>query len=83
MRASFPEDPESYDGVTGLLAVAANNGQAVRAAFVLRGLLYFVKEHSLHATQDDGVNEPAHWTLNEVSRTVGTFSVHGADVGED
>ncbi len=83
VRASFPEDPESYDGVTGLLAVAANNGQAVRAAFVLRGLLYFVKEHSLHATQDDGVNEPAHWTLNEVSRTVGTFSVHGADVGED
>ncbi len=83
VRASFPEDPESYDGVTGLLAVAANNGQAVRAAFVLRGLLYFVKEHSIHATQDDGVNEPAHWTLNEVSRTVGTFSVHGTDVGED
>ena len=83
VRASFPEDPESYDGVSGLLSVAANNGQAVRAAFVLRGLLYFVKEHSIHATQDDGVNEPAHWTLNEVSRTVGTFSVHGADVGED
>jgi hypothetical protein len=83
VRASFPEDPESYDGVTGLLAVAANNGQAVRAAFVLRGLLYFVKENSIHATQDDGVNEPAHWALNEVSRTVGTTSVHGADVGED
>ena len=31
----------------------------VRAAFVLRGQLYFVKEHSIYSTQDDGVNEPA------------------------
>ena len=83
VRASLAADPESYDGVSGLLSVAENNGQAVRAAFVLRGQLYFVKEHSIYSTQDDGVNEPANWTLTEVSRTVGTFSVHGAEVGED
>jgi hypothetical protein len=29
------------------------------------------------------VNEPANWTLTEVSTTVGTFSVNGVDVGED
>ncbi len=50
---------------------------------MLRGQLYFVKEHSIYSTQDDGVNEPADWTLSEVSRTVGTPSVHGVDVGED
>ena len=67
VRASLVEDPESYDGVDGLLSVAENNGQAVRAAFVLRDQLYFVKEHSIYSTQDDGVNEPADWTLSEVS----------------
>ena len=83
VRASRAEDPESYDGVNGLLSVSENDGQAVRAAFTLRGQLYFVKEHSIHSTQDDGVNEPAAWTLTEVSRTVGTPSVDGVDTGED
>ena len=83
MRASLADNPESYDGVDGLLSVAENNGQAVRAAFVLRDQLYFVKEHSIYSTQDDGVNEPAGWTLSEVSTTVGTPSVDGVDTGED
>jgi hypothetical protein len=55
----------------------------VRSAFLLRGQLYFVKEHSIHSTQDDGVNEPAAWSITEVSRCVGTPSVDGVDVGED
>ena len=83
VRASRAEDPESYDGVDGLLSVAENNGQAVRAAFVLRDQLYFVKEHSIYSTRDDGVNEPADWTLSEVSNIVGTPSVDGVDTGED
>ncbi len=83
VRASFAEDPESYDGVSGLLSVAENNGQAVRAAFALRDILYFVKEHSLYSTQDDGVNEPANWTITEISRVVGTPSVEGVAIGED
>jgi hypothetical protein len=83
VRASRTEDPESYDGIDGLLSVAENNGQAVRAAFVLRDQLYFVKEHSIYSTADDGVNEPADWTLSEVSNIVGTPSVDGVDTGED
>lgn len=58
VRASRVEDPESYDGIDGMLSVAENNGQAIRAAFKLRERLYFVKEHSLFVTQDDGTNEP-------------------------
>ena len=83
VRASRVEDPESYDGVNGFLSVAENNGQAVRAAFKLRELLYFVKEHSLYVTQDDGTNEPALWSIAEVSRKVGTPSVRGVGLGED
>ena len=83
VRASKTEDPESYDGVDGLLSVEENNGQAVRSAFILRNQLYFVKEHSIYSTADDGVNEPADWTISEVSNTVGTPSVDGVDTGED
>jgi hypothetical protein len=83
VRASRVEDPESYDGIDGLLSVAENNGQAIRSAFKLRERLYFVKEHSLHVTQDDGTNEPSLWSLAEVSRRVGTPSVRGVGIGED
>ena len=83
VRASRVEDPESYDGINGLLSVSENDGQAIRAAFKLRERLYFVKEHSLHATQDDGTNEPSLWSLSEVSRRVGTPSVRGVGIGED
>jgi hypothetical protein len=83
VRASRVEDPESYDGIDGLLSVSENDGQAIRAAFKLRERLYFVKEHSLHVTQDDGTNEPALWSLAEVSRRVGTPSVRGVGIGED
>jgi hypothetical protein len=83
VRASRVEDPESYDGIDGLLSIAENNGQAIRSAFKLRERLYFVKEHSLHVTQDDGTNEPSLWSIAEVSRRVGTPSVRGVGIGED
>ncbi len=83
VRGSGAENPESFDALTGVLTVAESNGQAVRAAFKLREQLYFVKERSLYVTQDDGTNEPDRWTISEVSRSVGTPSVNGVDVGED
>src|SRR5216683_3061499 len=83
VRARRVADPESYDGINGLLSVAENNGQAIRAAFKLRERLYFVKEHSLYVTQDDGTNEPSLWAIAEVSRKVGTPSVRGVGIGED
>ena len=83
VRGSGAENPESFDALTGVLSVAESNGQAVRAAFKLREQLYFVKERSLYVTQDDGTNEPDRWTISEVSRSVGTPSVNGVDVGED
>ncbi|MGC2402049.1 MAG: hypothetical protein WA510_19790, partial [Acidobacteriaceae bacterium] len=83
IRGSGTETPEGYDGVTGIMSIAENNGQGIRAAFVLRNNLYFVKERSLYVTADDGVNEPALWTVEEVSNQVGTPSAHGVGVGEE
>ncbi|HYK38422.1 MAG TPA: hypothetical protein VEU98_00250, partial [Candidatus Eremiobacteraceae bacterium] len=83
VRASRVADPESYDGINGLLSVNENDGQAIRAAFKLRERLYFVKENSIHVTQDDGTNEPALWSIAEVTRRVGALSVRGVGFGED
>jgi hypothetical protein len=83
VRASSTEQPESYDGVTGLMSIAENNGQGIRAAFTLRNNLYFVKERSMYVTATDGVNEPSLWQVEEVSNQVGTPSVHGVGYGEE
>jgi len=82
VRASGTETPEGYDGVSGIMSIAENNGQGIRAAFTLRNNLYFVKERSLYVTATDGVNEPALWQVEEVSNKVGTPSAHGVGIGE-
>jgi hypothetical protein len=83
VRASGTEEPEAYDGVSGIMNIAVNNGQGLRAAFSLRNNLYFVKERSMYVTATDGVNEPALWSVEEVSNKVGTPSAHGVGVGEE
>ncbi len=83
VRASGTEEPESYNGVTGIMDIAENNGQGIRAAFTLRNNLYFVKERSLYVTATDGVNEPSLWQVEEVSNQVGTPSAHGVGIGEE
>lgn len=82
VRSSFVDRPEAYDGVTGFLSVAENNGQATRCSFVLRDFLYLVKERSMYVTQDNG-DEPSSWSINEVSAKVGTVSVRGVGIGDE
>jgi len=83
VRASGTSEPEAYDGVTGLVEVAVNNGQVIRSAFVLRNNLYFVKDRGLYVTATDGVNEPALWPVEEVSNQIGATSPHAVGVGEE
>ncbi|HWZ54200.1 MAG TPA: hypothetical protein VNV84_05560 [Candidatus Acidoferrales bacterium] len=83
VRASGTAAPEAYDGVSGIMEIANNNGQGIRAAFKLRNNLYFAKERSLYVTATDGVNEPSLWSVEEVSNAVGTSSAHGIGLGEE
>jgi hypothetical protein len=83
VRASGTEEPEAYDGVTGFMSIAENDGQCIRAAFSLRNNLYLVKERSMYVTATDGVNEPSLWTVEQVSNEVGSPSVHGVGLGEE
>jgi len=83
VRASNAEDPESYDGVTGILQPSPSDGQPVRCCFVLRNNFYIVKDRRIYVTQDDGVNEPNQWTVQEVSQKIGTLSVRGVGLGDE
>lgn len=83
IRASYAEDPESFDALTGLLSINAGDGETARLTFnILDDKLYIVKDRSMYVTQDDGQNEPSSWTINTVSGTVGTPSSRGVGVGE-
>lgn len=74
---------ESFDSQTGLIQYSLNDGTSLRTCFKIRERLYLVKEHSFGATQDDGVNEPANWSVTDISKKVGTPSVNGVGIGED
>jgi len=83
VRWSDPEDPEFWDNVEGLMNVSENDGQGIKAAFPYKTRYFFVKDNSLHSTQDDGINPPSKWQVDEESPKIGTPSVHGVGIGED
>lgn len=83
VRWSDPEDPEFFDNVDGLMNVAENDGQGIKAGFTYKTRYYFVKDNSMHSTQDDGINPPSKWQVDIESPTIGTPSVHGVGLGED
>ena len=87
-RASTVNNPETFDGVNGLLLPPTR--EPIRTAFIITDRsqllandhLYFVCDNSIWRTQDNGGN-PSTWTFSRVSDTVGTPSINGVDVGED
>jgi hypothetical protein len=81
MRASYFDNFEAFDGVTGNLG-ATQNQQPIRNAFTLFDNLYVVKTRSLYSTLDNGITEPNQWNVREVSNKVGTPSIWGVNVGE-
>lgn len=80
---SYVNDPESIDGVTGLFQPIYTNGQAIRTMYVLRDSLYIVCDRSTFVTKDVPGSEPASWTDDPVSATVGCTGPNAATSGED
>jgi len=76
LRASRAFDPETFDGVTGLLEISPQDGERIIACFKLREFLYVVKERSMYVTQDDPSSEPSSWAVKEVSNRVGAAGVN-------
>lgn len=83
IRASYAEQPEAFDALTGRLSINAGDGETARLTFnILDNKLYIVKDRSMYVTQDDGQNEPDLWSIQTVSNTVGTPSNRGVGIGE-
>lgn len=81
LRASYADNFEAFDQVTGNLG-ATQNQQPVVNVFELFDNLYIVKSGSLYSTSDNGTTEPNFWNVREVSNKVGACSIHAVDVGE-
>jgi hypothetical protein len=80
-HASYAENPEAFDLVTGLFGPAQNQ-QPIRGGAVLFDTLYALKTSSMYSTTDNGVTEPDGWSWREVSNRVGTISSQSYDYGE-
>ena len=83
LRASYPQDPESFDGVTGLIQPIYSNGEAVRAVYTLRDSMYVACDRSTFVVKNVPGSEPALWTDDPVSSTIGTTNPNGVAAGED
>ena len=82
LRASYFNNFEAFDGVTGNLGVGAQNQQPVSTAFTLFDNLYIVRERSFCSTSDNGITEPNGWSIKEIAG-IGTPSINGVDYSTD
>jgi hypothetical protein len=83
LQGSYIDNLEAFDGVTGPLGVGAQNNQPALGGFINYDILYILKSNSMVSTQDSPGNEPAQWTVREVSNKVGTAGIHAYDYGEE
>jgi len=83
LRASYASDPESFDGVTGLIQPIYSNGQAVRGVYTLRDSMYICTDRGTFVTKDVPGSEPAFWTVDPVSDTIGCTGPNAVTAGED
>lgn len=83
LQGSYVQNLEAFDGVTGPLGVGEQNNQPALGAFVNYDILYILKSGSLLSTQDSPGNEPAAWTVREVSNKVGVCGINAYDSGEE
>lgn len=75
--AGGDSDPESFDQVTGVADTQTVNAQPANGAFVLRSLLYVVKESSLGYLKDAPNQEPSNWNpFEEVSNVAGSCGIN-------
>lgn len=76
MYASYANNPEAFDGVSGKLG-STQDAHKVMDVASIRQTLYFLTQDpggKLHQTSDNGTTEPAGWTVNQVGANCGVLS---------
>jgi hypothetical protein len=85
VRASYIQNPEAFDGVTGVLGPASDPNE-VRALFERKDVLHLLTagpEGNLYDSQDTSSGEPGTWSVSHVASRCGAISVWGDDKFED
>lgn len=81
-RASYVLNPESFDGVTGVIGPESDPSQ-LRDFGTIRNALYLHTADRLHSTNDVSDSEPSKWTVSEIGTDCGILSAFCSDSGED
>ena len=77
LYASYVDNPEAMDGVSGFFG-PANDPHKVMDLGIIRNSLYLFTQDPggrIHAVTDNGITEPAGWTVNEVAANCGVLSI--------
>lgn len=83
LRVSYANNPESFDGVTGIVGLAEAGNENIKRLFQIRETLYVQTDGAIYATSDNGLTEPSGWSIEKVSNTVGTVSAFSGVTGEE
>ncbi len=79
MYASYVDNPEAFDGVTGKFG-SSKDGNKVMDISDIRDTGYMLTQDPrgrLHEFSDNGVTEPAGWTVRQVAANCGLLSAFG------
>lgn len=73
-RLSYVDNPEGFDGLTGILGPEDDLSPIMNHG-VLRNTLYIVTGNGVHETIDNGATEPSGWSVEEVDDECGAWSI--------
>jgi len=76
-RASYVNNPEAFDGVTGTLGPADDPSPMQCMTLIRNNLIMHTAEGTFSTA--DNLSEPGDWVVNTVSRSVGSLSFRGCD----
>ena len=83
LTASYADNLEAFDQVTGVVDASITNQQPITNAFTIFDKLYILKSNSLFSTQDNGTTEPNDWGVKEDSTRIGCCGINAIDYGEE
>lgn len=84
MIGSYVNNPEAFDGLTGIFGPAKDT-HPVLAFAIIRSVLYLLTQDPagrLHSAPNNGVTEPAGWEIDEVGSNCGAISAFCVTVSQ-
>jgi len=79
LYGSYVNNPEAFEGVTGKFGPSQDSRKVMDCGIIRQALYMLTQDPSgrLHETNDNGVTEPAGWTVNELASNCGALSAFG------